>query len=145
MRGEIKRGSIDLSPGNEHLRFSRRMYLARQHSVGSDSPVFGTPVFLEEFDSVSAPRVIRRYAKASPDNPIDFSPEEQFVHPELLGGAQRCSSLVANLENGGARHRLLVILDLVLYVHLVFVLERSRTGLRHSIGQEKPACNRRLR
>jgi hypothetical protein len=101
--------------------------------------MLGSAVFLEELDAFFPPRGVRRNANALPDYAIDFRPEKDFVHDELLTGAQSGCGFVANLQNGGARHRLFVILDLVLYVKLVLVLERSRTVLGHGVGQRTRA------
>jgi hypothetical protein len=92
-------------------------------------------VLLEELETLFSPRVVRWNAEALPDYAIHLRPEENLVHRELLTGAQSGGRFVANLQNGGARHRLFVILDLVLYVKLVLVLERARTVLGHGVGQ----------
>src|ERR1700730_9559914 len=111
------------------------MYLAGQNAIRPDSPMFGAAILLEQLDPLSAPRVIRRNAETLPDDAVYLRPQQKLVHRELLGGAEGCCSLIANLENGGPRYRLLVILDLVFYVQLVLVLERPRTVLRHGVRQ----------
>src|SRR5258705_12772972 len=92
------------------------------NASGLDSQMIRTAFFRQQLDAFFSPGVVRGDAEPLPDDAIDFRPEQKFVHAELFAGAQRRSRLVANLENGGPRHRLLVILDLVLYVQLVLVL-----------------------
>src|SRR6266581_6736638 len=121
------------------------MDLARQHAIGPNPPMLWTTILFEQLESLSPPRFVRGDAETLPDDAIDFSPEQKLVHRELFAGAQRRRGFVANLQNGGARHRLLVVLDLVLYVKLVLVLERARILLRHGDGQRTRALARCLK
>jgi hypothetical protein len=132
---EIKSGAIYLSAGDEDFRFSRWMYLARQNTVGPDSPVFGPAIFLQKLDALSSPGVVRGDTKSLSYDAVDLGPEQKLIHRELLAGAKRSRGLIADLEDGGPRYRLLVILDFVFYVQLVLVLERPRTVLRHGFRQ----------
>ena len=122
VRGEIERGPIDVATRDENFRFRRRMNFARQDAIRADAPVLGTTIFLEHLQPLPSPRPVRRDAEAFSDDAVDLSPEQQLVHRELLAGAERSRGLVADLENGGPRHRLFVVLDLVLHVKLVLVL-----------------------
>jgi hypothetical protein len=97
--------------------------------------MLGAAILLEELEAFFSPGVVRRDPLALADDAIDFRPEEDFVHRELLTGAQSGGGFIANLQNGGARHRLFVILNLVLYVKLVLVLKRTRAVLGHGVGQ----------
>ena len=134
MRGKVQSGTIDVAAGDKDFRFRRGMDLARQNTIRANAPVFRTAILLEHLEALSPPGAIGGNAETLPDDAIDFSPEQQLVHRELLAGAQRGRGFVANLQNGGARHRLLVILDLVLYVKLVLVSEGPRILLRHGVG-----------
>jgi len=102
VRSEIECGAVYLATRDEHFRFSRRMNLARENSVGLNPPVLGTTILGEQLDALLSPGVIRGDAKTLADDAIDLGPEQYLVHRELLARAQRCCRLVANLENGGA-------------------------------------------
>jgi len=65
-------------------------------------PVFGATILLEELEAFLSPGVVRRDALAFADDAVDFRPEQNFVHDELIAGAHCGGRFVANLQNGGA-------------------------------------------
>ena len=141
MRGEIKRRAINISTRDEDVRFSRRVNFAGEDAVGTDAPVLRTTVLFEQLQPPSTPGMVPRDAQALSNDAIDFGPKQELVHGKLLARSQKRRGFVANLQNGGARHGLFVILDLVLYVQLVLVLERARYVLRHGVGQGGRCCS----
>src|SRR3954466_1265439 len=110
------------------------MNLTREDTIRTNSPVLRPAILFEHLDAFSPPGLVRGNAEALSDDAIYFRPEKQFIHRELFARAQGRGRFITNLENGGARHRLLVILYLVLYVELVLVSERPRILVRHGVG-----------
>jgi hypothetical protein len=73
------------------------MDLSRKDSVRPDSPVLGTSIFLEHLHPLPSPGVVGWNAEAFPYDAIYFRPEQEFVHRELLAGAQTGCRFIANL------------------------------------------------
>ena len=79
-------------------------------------------VLFQNLEAFASPGFVGGNAEPLSNDTIDISPQDELVHCELFLRAQDRRCLVADLEDGGAGNRFLVVFYLVFDVQLVFVL-----------------------
>src|SRR5688500_18455693 len=115
------------------------MHLSGERTVGPNTPMLRPPKFLELLQPLQlllAPRRVRGNSQSLPDDLVDFVAKKELVHRELSLRMKRSDSFIANFEEGCARDRVLVDLDLIFHKQIVLVLQRSWCGLIHLVGSE---------
>ena len=142
-RGEVQHVPLPTHAGHEDPRVPVGRDFAHERGIGRQPPVFRFTILGEQLQAPLAPGRVGWNTKPLADDPVNFRAEDQFIEFRLGAVAQRRNSLVANAEDGTARERELVVLDLLLHVLLVRMLQRNvlarchvpqRGGSRDKLG-----------